>query len=109
VLAGLLKSPLVTSRLRRVAASALSVVALSIPLTVAAATPADAASYHYKDCTALHRDFKHGVGKTNARDHHSRTSKAVTNFKRSTRIYNIAVKYHSDLDRDKDGIACEQR
>jgi len=32
----------------------------------------------------------------------------VTNFKRSTRIYNIAMNHNRGLDRDKDGIACEK-
>jgi hypothetical protein len=33
----------------------------------------------------------------------------VTSFYRSTRLYNIAMSYNRGLDRDKDGIACEQR
>jgi hypothetical protein len=32
----------------------------------------------------------------------------VTNFKRSTRLYNLAMHYHPGLDRDHDGIACEK-
>jgi Excalibur calcium-binding domain len=31
----------------------------------------------------------------------------VTTFKRSNRLYTIAMKYNKGLDRDKDGIACE--
>jgi Excalibur calcium-binding domain len=31
----------------------------------------------------------------------------VTNFRRSTRLYNQAMSYNRGLDRDKDGIACE--
>jgi Excalibur calcium-binding domain len=37
----------------------------------------------------------------------------VTTFKRSTRLYNLAMSYnsqrHYNLDRDHDGIACEKR
>jgi Excalibur calcium-binding domain len=33
----------------------------------------------------------------------------VTNFKRSTVLYNTAMRYNRGLDRDKDGIACEKR
>jgi Excalibur calcium-binding domain len=33
----------------------------------------------------------------------------VTNFKRSTLLYNRAMSYNRGLDRDKDGIACEKR
>ena len=32
----------------------------------------------------------------------------VTNFRRSTRLYNIAMSYNRGLDRDRDGIACEK-
>jgi Excalibur calcium-binding domain len=32
----------------------------------------------------------------------------VTNFKRSTRLYSLAMRYNKRLDRDKDGIACEK-
>jgi hypothetical protein len=33
----------------------------------------------------------------------------VTTFYRSTRVYSIAMHYNKDLDRDRDGIACEKR
>ena len=33
----------------------------------------------------------------------------VTNFKHSTRLYNVALPYHRRLDRDKDGIAWRAR
>jgi len=32
----------------------------------------------------------------------------VTTFKRSTRLYRIAMSYNRGLDRDKDAIACEK-
>jgi Excalibur calcium-binding domain len=31
----------------------------------------------------------------------------VTNFKRSTKLYKLAMSYNRGLDRHKDGIACE--
>jgi hypothetical protein len=37
------------------------------------------------------------------------TGTPVTNFYRSTRLYNIAMSYNRGLDHDKDGIACEKR
>jgi hypothetical protein len=41
---------------------------------------------------------------------HDRTSGvAVKNFRRSTRLYNIAMRWNRGLDRDRDGIACEKR
>jgi hypothetical protein len=41
-----------------------------------------------------------------ASDHTSGTP--VTNFKRSTKLYKLAMSYNRGLDRDKDGIACEK-
>jgi hypothetical protein len=61
----------------------------------------------YRNCTALNRKYPHGLGKLRARDRTSGTP--VTTFKRSTRLYNIAMSYNKGLDRDKDGIACEKR
>jgi hypothetical protein len=32
----------------------------------------------------------------------------VTNRKRSTKLYKLAMSYNGGLDRDKDGVACEK-
>jgi Excalibur calcium-binding domain len=32
----------------------------------------------------------------------------ATSFKRSTKLYKLAMPYNRGLDRDKDGIACEK-
>jgi hypothetical protein len=61
----------------------------------------------WKNCTSVHRTYAHGVGKLHARDRTSGTPE--TNFRRSTRLYNIAMNSNRGLDRDRDGIACEQR
>jgi hypothetical protein len=37
------------------------------------------------------------------------TGTPVTNFRRSNRLYRIAMSYNRGLDRDKDRIACEKR
>lgn len=63
----------------------------------------------YKNCTALNKKYKHGLGKSGAKDKVSGKSKPVTNFKRSTKLYKEAMSYNRGLDRDKDGIACEKR
>jgi hypothetical protein len=60
----------------------------------------------YRNCTNLNKRYPNGIGKLTARDRTSGTP--VTNFKRSTRIYNIAMSHNRGLDRDKDGIACEK-
>jgi hypothetical protein len=50
--------------------------------------------------------YPHGVGKVGA---HDKTSgEPVTNFRRSTRLYRLAMSYNRGLDRHKDGIACEK-
>jgi Excalibur calcium-binding domain len=61
----------------------------------------------YKNCTNYNKRYPHGVGKRFARDKTSGTP--VTNFRRSTLLYNRAMRYNRGLDRDKDGIACEKR
>jgi hypothetical protein len=64
----------------------------------------------YKSCKALNKDYAHGVGRRAARDRTS--AERVTNFSRNNGLYRAndgsspPVEY--DLDRDNDGIACEQ-
>ena len=60
----------------------------------------------YKNCTNLNKKYPHGLGGNGARDHTSGTP--VTNFKRSTKLYKLAMSHNRGLDRDKDGIACEK-
>jgi excalibur calcium-binding domain-containing protein len=60
----------------------------------------------YKNCTNLNKKYPHGLRKVGARDHTSGTP--VTTFKRSTKLYKLAMSYNRALDRDKDRIACEQ-
>jgi Excalibur calcium-binding domain len=103
----------------RVAREGLSIEAMkrtafplvAVALVLAAALPAVQATAAvpriYKNCTALNKKYPHGLGRANARDKTSGTP--VTTFKRSTRLYKIAMSYNKGLDRDKDGIACEKR
>ena len=65
-----------------------------------------AAPLLYKNCTNLNKRFPHGLGRSGARDRTSDTP--VTKFKRSTKLYNVAMSFNRGLDRDKDGIACEK-
>jgi hypothetical protein len=60
----------------------------------------------YKNCTAFNKWFPHGIGRLHARDKTSGTP--VTTFRRSNRLYRLVMSYNRGLDRDKDGIACEQ-
>jgi hypothetical protein len=61
----------------------------------------------WTNCAHVHRKYPHGVGKLHAHD--KTTGTPVRNFKRSTPLYNVAVRYNKRLDADKDGIACEKR
>jgi hypothetical protein len=60
----------------------------------------------WKNCTIVNKTYRHGVGRLRARD--KTTGVPVTNFRRSTQLYNLAMRYNKGLDRDKDGIACEK-
>ncbi|MRK01341.1 calcium-binding protein [Aeromicrobium sp. S22] len=83
--------------------TAVCTVAIAGVGVVAVTSPAEAANKTYKNCKALNKDYKHGVGKPGAKDKTSGTP--VTNFKRSAKIY----KKNKKSDRDKDGIACEKK
>jgi Excalibur calcium-binding domain len=63
----------------------------------------------WRSCTNYNKRYPHGVGRLRARDRTSGGTPPVTTFRRSTRIYNIAMGYNRGLDRDKDGVACEKR
>lgn len=81
-------------------AVAVSSAGLAAPAQAAAVPP------QWQNCTVVNKRFPHGLGKSTARD---RTSgRPVTNFRRDTRLYNVAMSYNKGLDRDKDGIACEK-
>ncbi|GAA4349796.1 excalibur calcium-binding domain-containing protein [Angustibacter luteus] len=89
----------------RPAAATLATVGL---LVAGTALPAQAAvPAKWKNCTAVNKTYKHGVGKVKAKDKTS--GKPVTTFKRSDSLYQAAIKANKGLDRDKDGIACEKR
>jgi hypothetical protein len=93
--------------MRWVSSAAAAFLIAIFGVSPASATPstAGAAPALYKNCTNFTKKYPHGVGRANARDKTS--GKPVTSFKRSTPIYNTAMKYNKGLDRDKDGIACE--
>lgn len=88
--------------------AALSVMVASACLMLASPALANvvATPALYENCTNLNKKYPHGLGKVGARDRTSGTP--VTNFKRSTKLYKLAMSYDRGLDRDKDGIACEK-
>ncbi len=82
-----------------------SLLALAIvtPVVLAATAGSADAARSFSNCSALNRVYSHGVGKPGARD--STSGKRVTNFTRSTKLYNA----NRSKDRDGDGIACEKK
>jgi hypothetical protein len=64
--------------------------------------------YRWQKCSHVNAKYKHGVGKRYAHDRTRGTTEPVTNFYRSTLLYNRAMSYNKRLDADKDGIACEK-
>ena len=68
-----------------------------------------ATPYVWQNCTHVHTKYRHGVGRTNARDHVRGSTAPVTTFVHSTALYSTAVRWNSRLDGDKDGVACERR
>jgi hypothetical protein len=85
-------------------------VTLASAALLVAVVPVPAATgtipYRWQNCKHVNAKYRHGVGKRYAHDRTSGTP--VTNFYRSTRLYNIAMSYNRGLDGDRDGIACER-
>ena len=63
----------------------------------------------YANCAALQQTFPHGVGKATATDRVRGATKPVTTWKKDTQAYQRAVAARPDLDRDRDGVACEKK
>jgi hypothetical protein len=87
--------------MRKIVATALTMGIFGAGVLMPSAADA-ATAKTYKNCTALNKVYKHGVGKKGAKDKTS--GKPDTTFKVSASLYNANKK----LDRDKDGIACER-
>jgi hypothetical protein len=89
-------------QMRRTRAALITVSLVTAGL-IGVAGPAEAVSWD--NCDAVHRTYPHGVGRANAHDHTSGTP--VTSFKKSNRLYRVAMNHNRGLDGDGDGIACE--
>lgn len=86
---------------RRMIGGALVAMACAVTVPALAVAPAMAATT-YSNCSAMHEDYPHGVGKPGAVDSTSGTP--VTDFTVDADLYNANKK----SDRDGDGIACEK-
>lgn len=91
--------------MRRTVVTALATAAVS-GLMLVGPVAANAQTY-YSSCTALHRDFRHGVAKsyTAARREHRLTGYPMAAYGRHAQKVYWANR--SRLDRDKDGVDCE--
>ena len=89
---------------RKAVAAVLAAGAVTLVTAPAPAAPSRTSSW-WTNCTQLHKRYKHGLGRANAHDHTSGVP--VTNFYRSTRLYNYALSHNRRLDADHDGVACE--
>ena len=79
------------------------VIGLFAAPAAAIASPPVHSTKAYANCTALNKDYPHGVAKKGASDKTS--GKKVTTFEINTKVYKLNTK----SDRDKDGIACEKK
>lgn len=84
----------------------IAIATLALAPLVAVTTPAEA-SPGYRNCTQLTRDFSHGVARSKAAARYQvRQGNSLPAYgKRAKRVYWVS---RSDLDRDKDGTACER-
>lgn len=91
--------------MRRPLLAVLTSTAAVATLALSPAAPANAQT-NYANCTALHNDSKHGVAKSykaaqrQVRDGYGRPAYG----KHARAVY---WANHTNLDRDKDGTACE--
>jgi ABC-type sugar transport system substrate-binding protein len=91
--------------MRRTVVTALATAAVAGSMLVGPVA-ANAQTY-YSSCTALHRDFRHGVAKSYKaalREHHL-TGYPMAAYGRHAR--NVYWANYTRLDRDKDGVDCE--
>ena len=62
----------------------------------------------YKNCTALHKKYKHGVKKSSSTKDVVRSNGNTTKKSSKAKVSKALYKANKKLDRDKDGIACER-
>lgn len=86
--------------MKRILIATCAIALAAVPLSAVEAQPG---AKTFQNCTKLNKVYPHGVGKPGAVDKTS--GKRVTNFKKSTALYNANKK----SDRDGDKIACEKR
>jgi hypothetical protein len=91
--------------MHRITRALVAAGAATLGLGVLSMGPAQAQT-NYSNCTALHRDFKHGVARSKAAsDKQVRQGYGRPAYGKHAR--DVYAANHANLDRDKDGTACE--
>ena len=85
---------------------AVATAVVASTLSMSAPVSAHTTGIH-DNCTNLNKKWPHGVGRMKAVD--NTTGIKVKNFFHSNKAYWAAENHNGTLDRDNDGIACEQR
>ena len=79
--------------------------ALVAALVFGGMAPANA-QLHYKNCTALNKDFKHGVAKSK-KAAQKQVNQGYGRPAYGEHAKDVYWENHKNLDRDDDGTACE--
>ena len=72
---------------------------VALAATAALAAPAEAGVRHFRNCTAVHKVYPHGIAKTRA---------AAGAHGRDAKVSASLYKANKKMDRDRDGVACER-
>lgn len=99
-------------KLVKISAASVILCSTLFSTTVGPTTQAEASST-YKNCTAFNKKYPYGVRKSTSTKNRVKKRSGGTVYERSyakvsASIYKKATRFNSDLDRDKDGIACER-
>ena len=81
----------------------LAVLLAGLAVLVAPVQAQAAAPRVFRNCTAMHQVYKGGVARKGAKDH-----RKSGHAKYKPHVSNALYRANSRLDRDRDGIACEQ-
>ena len=88
-----------TSGVRLVIAASVGIVTF-----LGCVVPASASTPHYRNCTQMHQHYRGGIARSGAHDKRSGGGHARYKPYVNTGYYNA----NKSMDRDHDGIACEQ-
>jgi Ni/Co efflux regulator RcnB len=93
--------------MKKLAITLLTTMTAATALTVMTTAPADAAVKKYSSCARLVKDYPHGVARSAkaARKQVRQGYGEPAHGKKAKKVYR---KNKANLDRDKDGTACER-